>query len=311
MFREVLHLARQNEVDFVLLGGNLFHENKPPRAVMHGSLQLLREYCVRDKFRSFQPVDLDTPGAVLSTNIDNPNLNISMPVFSIHGNHDEPTGPQLLSALDVIESAGLIHYFGKTSSIEELRVAPLLLQKGRTKLALYGVGYIRSNKLHQMYLNKAVTMTRPEQDTDGWFNVFVLHQNRVKRPDKTHIEESFIDDFIDLVIWGHEHESKIKPERSREGKFWVTQPGSTIATEFKRSEMVQKHVGLLTIHGREFELTPIPLLTVRQLFIVDYTPSGQIVGSVEDHAAVQRLIRYCTDRVEDLLSNAGQLSTTK
>lgn len=135
-FREILQLARQNEVDFVLLGGDLFHENKPPRAVMHGSLQLLREYCVRDKFRSFQPVDLDTPGAVLSTNIDNPNLNISMPVFSIYGNHDEPPGPQLLSALDITESAGLIHYFGKTSPIEELRVTPPLLRKGRAKVTL-------------------------------------------------------------------------------------------------------------------------------------------------------------------------------
>ena len=144
MFREVLHLARQNEVDFVLLGGNLFHENKPPRAVMHGSLQLLREYCVRDKFQSFQPVDLDTPGAVLSTNIDNPNLNISMPVFSIYGNHDEPPGPQLLSALDITESAGLIHYFGKTSPIEELRVTPLLLRKGRAKVTLYEIDYIGS-----------------------------------------------------------------------------------------------------------------------------------------------------------------------
>lgn len=96
-----------------------------------------------------------------------------------------------------------------------------------------------------------------------------------------------MDDFIDLVIWGHERESKIKPERSREGKFWVTQPGSTIATDFKRSEMAKKHVGLLTIQGRDFELKPIPLLAVHQLYIEDYTLSVQTLRSEDDDAAAK------------------------
>lgn len=307
-FEEVLHLAGKNEVDFVLLGGDLFHENKPPRAVMHGCLQLLRKYCVGDSCQSFQILNADTSGSHPLTNTDNdPNLNISMPVFSIHGNHDEPTGPQLLSALDIIETAGLIRYFGKTSFDEEIRVTPLLLKKGRTKLALYGIGYVRSDKLHQMYVKKAVTLTRPEQDKDDWFNVFVLHQNRVKRPDKSHVEESFIDDFIDLVIWGHEHESKMTLARSSAGTSRVIQPGSTIATEFKPSEMSQKHVGLLTIRGRHCELKPIPLQTVRRLYIETHTPSVETAPSSvqDDEAAVKRLISHCETRVEALLSEAG------
>lgn len=30
-FDEILRLAQENEVDFILLGGDLFHENKPSR----------------------------------------------------------------------------------------------------------------------------------------------------------------------------------------------------------------------------------------------------------------------------------------
>lgn len=312
-FEEVLQLARQKEVDFVLLGGDLFHENRPPRRIMHGCLQLLKQYCVGDRPQTFQRIEVpNASSCVPSTSADAvSNVNISMPVFSIHGNHDEPTGPQLLSALDLIHSAGLIRYFGKTSSTEKIRLEPLLLKKGRTKLALYGVGYIRSDKLHQMYRNKAVTMTRPEQDRDDYFNVFVLHQNRTKRPDSTHIEESFIHDFVDLVIWGHEHESKIKPRQSDNGHFFVTQPGSTIATEFKQSETVQKHVGLLTVRGKHFELRPIPLRTVRQLYVMTHTPRDENTGPPPEDVAVRGLTRDCKRLVKEVLTAAGQFCTMK
>ena len=48
-FREILELARAEEVDFILLAGDLFHENKPSRWVMHQTIALLREYTMGDK----------------------------------------------------------------------------------------------------------------------------------------------------------------------------------------------------------------------------------------------------------------------
>ncbi|TEB15898.1 nucleoside phosphate kinase, partial [Perkinsus sp. BL_2016] len=63
-----------------------------------------------------------------------------LPMFMIHGNHDEPTGERNLSAADLLEAAGLVHYFGKHERIdEEILVKPMLLQKGSTKLALFGL----------------------------------------------------------------------------------------------------------------------------------------------------------------------------
>jgi len=48
-FEEVLQLAQQNAVDFILLGGDLFHENKPSRYCMQKTVELLRKYCLGDK----------------------------------------------------------------------------------------------------------------------------------------------------------------------------------------------------------------------------------------------------------------------
>ena len=50
----------------------------------------------------------------------------------------------------------------------------------------------------------------PEAD---WFNVFVLHQNRVAHGagGKNAVKEDLLADFLDLVVWGHEHECLADP----------------------------------------------------------------------------------------------------
>lgn len=47
-----------------------------------------------------------------------------------------------------------------------------------------------------------------EYPLDQWHNILVLHQNRASHSQaaKNFIKESYIPGFIDLVIWGHEHE---------------------------------------------------------------------------------------------------------
>lgn len=38
---------------------------------------------------------------------------MGLPIFTIHGNHDDPAGQDNLSAVDILSSCGLINYFGK------------------------------------------------------------------------------------------------------------------------------------------------------------------------------------------------------
>ncbi|KAF5832458.1 hypothetical protein DUNSADRAFT_11625 [Dunaliella salina] len=89
------------------------------------------------------------------------------------------------------------------------------MQKGETKLALYGLGNIRDERLGRLFQTAgAVTWLQPD-DAPGyprtdWFNIFTLHQNRVTHGPKTrnYVQESQFPGFLDLVIWGHEHECK-------------------------------------------------------------------------------------------------------
>ena len=53
-------------------------------------------------------------------NYRDPNMNIAMPVFSIHGNHDDPSGLGGFSCLDSLHSTGLINYFGRINNLEEV-----------------------------------------------------------------------------------------------------------------------------------------------------------------------------------------------
>lgn len=95
-FREVLEIARAEDVDMVLLAGDLFHENKPSRKSMFQAMRSLRMNCLGDK-----PCQLEVLGdqsvatedsAVMHINYLDPEINVAIPVFSIHGNHDDPSG---------------------------------------------------------------------------------------------------------------------------------------------------------------------------------------------------------------------------
>lgn len=58
-----------------------------------------------------------SPSAALcrrKVNFENPNFNIGLPVFTIHGNHDDPAGSDNLSAVDMLSTCSLVNYFGKT-----------------------------------------------------------------------------------------------------------------------------------------------------------------------------------------------------
>ena len=55
--------------------------------------------------------------------------------------------------------------------MDNVGVVPILLQKGDAKLALYGLGNIRDERLHRTFLSKKVKLFRPKKDQEDWFNV--------------------------------------------------------------------------------------------------------------------------------------------
>lgn len=308
-FDEILRLAQENGVDFILLGGDLFHENKPSRKTLHTCLELLRRYCMGDRPVQFEIISDQSVNFGFSkfpwVNYQDGNLNVSIPVFSIHGNHDDPTGADTLCALDILSCAGYVNHFGRSMSVEKIDISPVLLQKGSTKIALYGLGSIPDERLYRMFLNKKVTMLRPKEDENAWFNLFVIHQNRSKHGNTNFIPEQFLDDFIDLVIWGHEHECKIAPTKNEQQLFYISQPGSSVVTSLSPGEAVKKHVGLLRIKGRKMNMQKIPLHTVRQFFMEDVILADHPDIFNPDNPKVTQAIQgFCLEKIEEMLENA-------
>lgn len=52
----MLRIATEVEADFVLLGGDLFHENKPSRSTLVKTIDLIRKYCLNDRPVKFNVV---------------------------------------------------------------------------------------------------------------------------------------------------------------------------------------------------------------------------------------------------------------
>lgn len=54
-------------------------------------------------------------------------------------------------ALDILHDAGLLNLFGKFSNVDNIVVKPVLLKKGNTKVALYGIGSQRDDRLQRAF----------------------------------------------------------------------------------------------------------------------------------------------------------------
>ncbi|CAD7697390.1 unnamed protein product [Ostreobium quekettii] len=312
-FEEVFEMAQRLEVDCVLLGGDLFHENKPSRSTLIRAMGTLTRHCLSDKPVNFQVLSDQSAFERKCVNFEDPNLNIGMPVFTIHGNHDDPSGDGNLSSVDVLSSCGLVNYFGKmtlggSQGPGKIRLAPVLLQKGSTKVALYGLGHIRDERLGRLFQTPGcVEWIRPKESpgypTDDWFNIFVLHQNRVQHGQhaKNCIQEKCLASFLDLVIWGHEHECIPEPQESAVGNFSILQPGSSVATALSEGESKPKHVFVLDILGDKWRTMRHEIKSVRPYEFAQVTLADQMEVDCQNQDSIKKFLER---RVEQMLEKA-------
>ncbi|KAK5991954.1 Double-strand break repair protein mus-23 [Cladobotryum mycophilum] len=263
-FDEIMNLARTEDVDMVLLAGDLFHDNKPSRKSLYQVMRTLRKNCL-----GMKPCPLEFlsdaatvfEGAFPHVNYEDPDINISIPVFSIHGNHDDPSGDGNYCSLDLLQAAGLLNYFGRVAEADNIQVKPILLQKGDTKLAMYGLSNVRDERMFRTFRDHKVKWFRPGTQMGDWFNMLAVHQNHHAHTATSYLPESVLPDWLNLVVWGHEHECLIDPTQNPETGFHVMQPGSSVATSLVPGEAVQKHVAIVSVSGKDFKIDKIPLKT--------------------------------------------------
>jgi double-strand break repair protein MRE11 len=319
---EVLYLAKHYNADMVLLAGDLFHHNKPSRRTLMKTMDLFRRYCMGPNSIAIQILNSDQSNNFRRgcVNYQDENYSVDLPVFSIHGNHDDPAreGTELYAALDLLDVANLVNYVGRQDQVNQIQIAPILIKKGDTHLALYGLGSMRDERLNRMWRAQNLTFLRPEENSNSndddeeeaktqWFNLFALHQNRdLGRGTKNCVHESMIPEWMDLVCWGHEHECCIEPQESVVGTFRITQPGSSVATSLTAGEAERKHIGILDVRGQQFRLLPIPLTQVRSFMLGDLSLTQQRRLDPEDPKVEQKVSKILEEKVRVLIHDARE-----
>ena len=114
-----------------------------------------------------------------------------------------------------------------------------------------------------------------------------------------------IPDWMDLVVWGHEHESRIEAVESDVGTFRVVQPGSSVATSLVEGESVAKKVAVLEIAGSEFPVRPVRLANVRGFKTGTVNLNDPDHGlDVEDPKIDDKVTNLLEMRVKELIQEA-------
>lgn len=306
-FEEITSIAKEKDVDMILQGGDLFHINKPSKKSMYNVIRSLRTNCLGDR-----PCELELLGDpsmalgkdVDTVNYEDPNINISVPVFAISGNHDDATGEGFLLPLDLLSASGLINHFGTVPNNEEITVSPLIFQKGASKLALYGLANVRDERLHRLFRDGNVKFLRPNGQNDEWFNILCVHQNHVPHTRTSYLPEQFLPNFLNFVVWGHEHECIPTPVFNPDTGFDTLQPGSSVATSLCEAEAAEKNIFILNINKSKYSIETIKLKTVRP-FIMDEV-SLLKEKFVTGPASKDDISKFLTFKIEELIKKAKQ-----
>lgn len=84
----------------------------------------------------------------------------------------------------------MLNYFGKVDLAADegqerddkgIKIRPVLLRKGSTHLALYGVCNVKDARMHYELRSNRVKMYMPsggDVPEEDWFNMLLIHQNR-------------------------------------------------------------------------------------------------------------------------------------
>lgn len=203
------------------------------------------------------------------------------------------------------------------SGVGQIALYPILIRKGSTSVALYGLGNIRDERLNRMFQTPhAVQWMRPEVhegcEVSDWFNILVLHQNRVKANPKNAINEHFLPRFLDFIVWGHEHECLIDPKEVSGMGFHITQPGSSVATSLIEGESKPKHVLLLEIKGNQYRPTKIPLNSVRPFVYAEVIlKDEQDIDPNDQDSVLQHLDKVVASLIDKSTKTAESKSETQ
>eukprot|EP01053_Blabericola_migrator_P005061 Blabericola_migrator_1__5060@NODE_2620_length_2528_cov_21_982527_g1642_i0_p1_GENE_NODE_2620_length_2528_cov_21_982527_g1642_i0NODE_2620_length_2528_cov_21_982527_g1642_i0_p1_ORF_typecomplete_len648_score123_66Mre11_DNA_bind/PF04152_14/4e23Mre11_DNA_bind/PF04152_14/3_3e03Metallophos/PF00149_28/3_6e12Metallophos_2/PF12850_7/0_00011Metallophos_2/PF12850_7/8_2e03_NODE_2620_length_2528_cov_21_982527_g1642_i01672110 len=308
-------MANALKCDFILHSGDLFDMQRPSQQTLRRTMAMMREHLIGKDPVRFEVSNEEESQQSLRRplNFHSEDINIKLPMFIIHGNHDPPVGMEgtdVVSVLDILSEASLVNDIGQHVDFDNIELRPLLLHKGANKIALYGLGHIRDERMNRIFSSKKIKFQAPPEPAD-YFSILLFHQNRYKgnaggAPAKNCIHEEMLPSFIDLVIWGHEHDCQIDVQACLNGPSFIMQPGSTVVTSLSLGESIPKRNGVLLVKGKKLRLESFPLLTPR-LFVFDEAIASELIGADKENSAVTALWQGLENKIKSMIASAATL----
>lgn len=119
-----------------------------------------------------------------------------------------------------------------------------------------------------------------------------------------------IPEWMDLVVWGNEHECQPNLVESLVGTFRIFQPGSSIATSLSEGESMSnpKHMGMVEVKGRFFRMQPIAYTQIRPFIYSDIALSSIPDLDVNDPKIEEKIKSVLCARVRHLIEEARKES---
>jgi double-strand break repair protein MRE11 len=119
-----------------------------------------------------------------------------------------------------------------------------------------------------------------------------------------------IPDWMDIVIWGNEHECIPSFVESLVGTFRIYQPGSSVATSLSQGESNDnpKHMGLIEIRSDfKFRLEAIPFKNIRPFLYSDISLSSVGELDMHDSKIEEKITDILSNRVKKMIREARSL----
>ena len=201
-FEEILQYSKNvhpdraenaDKIDCLLLGGDLFHTPHPSMDDRLRTREMLAKYVLGDNEDGNDPTidfrlisDPKVNFTDLPVNFENRDLNVTMPIISIFGNHDEPMSTGICVLQEFREYINLIgkrrYDLNLDSSV--VHIYPVVLVKNGIKVAIYGLNYVRPESIESLQLkfHRAREVNRQTENAEfiECFSIFMVHQDRFR-----------------------------------------------------------------------------------------------------------------------------------
>ena len=238
-FSKALEIARSEEVDVILHGGDLFHRVWPSFETLSEAVDLLASLRSRKRYRAFI---YDLRGNLLEEREVS-----GIPFIAVHGNHDWNQNKEN-NIYTLLEKAGLLVYAHRRK---------IIVEGDNGKICVVGMGWIPDRYA------ESVISSYPPNDC-GHPAYFLFHQP-VKglypsNPREKLLPPSLFPPGYDLYLGGHLH--WIVDKTVGEKRFLI--PGSTVITSLKEGEMDRERI-VYVLEGSSVRSVP---LGVRKAYLV-------------------------------------------